>query len=259
MNSNEKYSLLLMRDGGSPIRWRISRRFFRALCITAVLLPLLLGGAGWLAWILYKLNTELSAQQHELKQENKTLNAALQRLSNIEHLLALPENAKLLAVQHQQAQLNAAAQSTASLEALQVPPQENVKEQSEGDAISLDTAESPQLSSEPSVDMRLVGVENVHIRRQGDSLRIALDLHNSQQRTQLAGYVSCLIKDEVGENILLEVPRDVASFRINRFKRAILAPALPAAVRSLPALTVTIEVHLDERGVVYRNEYPVEQ
>ena len=259
MNSNEKYSLLLMRDGGPPIRWRVSRRFFHALCITVVLLPLLLGGAGWLAWTLYKLNTELSVQQHELEQENKTLNAELQRLSKIEHLLALPESAKLLAVQQQQAKINATAQSAASLEVLQVPPQENVKDQSEGDAISLDTAESPQPSSGPSVDLRLVGVENVHIRRQGDSLRIALDLLNSQQRAQLSGYVSCSIQDEAGENLLLEVPRDVASFRINRFKRAILAPALPAAVRSLPALTVIIEVHLEERGVVYRNEYPVDQ
>jgi hypothetical protein len=107
--------------------------------------------------------------------------------------------------------------------------------------------------------MKLIGVENVHARRLGDTLRIVLDLHNSQQKNQLTGYVSCSIKNAGGDPLLLEIPRDVASFRINRFKRAVLAPALPAAVRSIPALTVTIEIYLEERGIVYRNEYPVDQ
>ena len=256
MSAGEKCSLLLMRDDGRTRRWRIGLRFFRALCFTVALLPLLLGGSGWLAWILYKHNTELIAQQHELEQENKTLNAALKRLANIEHLLEMPDNAKLLALQSQQARLKAAEQDGAPPDS---PPQENPKEQDQGDAISLDATTPSQLSSSPTVDMRLIGVENVHARRLGDTLRIVLDLHNSQQKNQLAGYVSCSIKNAGGENLLLEVPRDVASFRINRFKRAVLAPALPAAVRSLPALTVTIEIHLEERGVAYRNEYPVDQ
>jgi len=257
MSVDEKCSLLLMRDDGRTRRWRIGLRFFRMLCLTAALLPLFLGGTGWLTWILYKHNTELIAQQHTLEQENKTLNAALKRLSNIEHLLDMPDNSRLLALQSQQTKLKAAEQSVAPPDS---PPQENPKEQNQGDAISLDTATTPsQLSSAPTVDMRLIGVENVHARRLGDTLRIVLDLHNSQQKNQLAGYVSCSIKTAGGENLLLEIPRDVASFRINRFKRSVLAPTLPVAVRSLPALTVTIAIHLEERGVVYRNEYPVDQ
>ena len=258
MSAGEKCSLLLMRDDGRTRRWRIGLRFFRVLCFTAALLPLLLGGAGWLAWVLYKHNTELIAQHHELEQENTSLNAALKRLSNIAHLLEMPDNARLLALQSQQATLKAAEQGATPTDT-DFPPQENPKEQNQGDAISLDATAPSQLSSAPTVDMRLIGVENVHVRRLGDALRIVLDLHNSQQKNQLAGYVSCSIKNAGGENLLLEVPRDVASFRINRFKRAVLAPALPAAVRSIPALTVTIEIYLEERGIVYRNEYPVDQ
>jgi hypothetical protein len=255
MISGEKCSLLLMRDDGRTLRWRIGLRLFRALCLTIALLPLLLGGAGWLIWELYKDNTALNAQQRQLEQENKTLSAALRRLSNLEQLLDMPENAKLLALQSQQAKLKAAEQGALPPE---VPPQENAKDRNQGDAISLEAVPSSQLSSAPTVDMKLVGVENVHARRLGDKLRIGLDLHNSQQKNQLIGYVVCTIKSVGGESLLLEIPKDVASFRINRFKRAIFAPVLPAAMRSLPTLTVMIEINLEERGVVYRNEYPIE-
>jgi hypothetical protein len=256
MSSNEKYSLLLMRDDGRTLRWRVGLRFFRALCCTIALLPLLLGGAGWLAWTLHKDNAALNAAQRQLEQENKDLGASLKRLANLEHLLDMPENAKLLALQSQQAKLREAEQGALPPE---IPPQESPKDQNQGDAISLEAVPSSQVQATPSVDMKLVGVENVQARRLGDKLRIALDLHNSQQKNQLAGYVVCTVKSMGGESILLEIPRDISSFRINRFKRAIFAPTLPLAMRNLPALTVMIEINLEERGVVYRNEYPVEQ
>ena len=256
MTPGEKCSLLLMRDDGGTRRWRVSLRLFRALCFTGALLPLLLGGAGWLIWNLYKDNTALHTQQRQLEQENKTLSAALRRLSNLEQLLDMPDHAKLLALQNQQTLLK-----VAELGALppEVPPQESTKDQNQADAISLEATPSSQVSAAPTVDMKLIGVENVHARRLGDKLRIGLDLHNSQQKNQLGGYVACTVKSMEGESILLEIPKDVASFRINRFKRAIFAPNLPAAMRSLPALTVMIEIHLEDRGVVYRNEYPVER
>jgi len=256
MSSGEKYSLLLMRDDGRTLRWRVGLRFFRVLCFTIALLPLLLAGAGWLVWMLHEDKTALNAQQRQLEQENKTLSAALKRLSNLEHLLDMPDNAKLLALQSQQAMLKGAEQSAPPPE---VPPQENAKDQNQADAISLEAVPSSQVSSIPAIDMKLIGVENVHAHRLGDKLRIALDLHNTQQKNQLAGYVVCTVKSLGGENFLLEIPKDISSFRINRFKRAIFAPTLPVAVRNLPALTVMIEINLEERGVVYRNEYPVEQ
>ena len=256
MTSDEKCSLLLMRDDGCTRRWRVSLCLFRALCLTGILLPLLLGGTGWLIWILYQDNTALHAQQRQLEQENKTLSAALRRLSNLEQLLDMPEHAKLLALQSQQTLLKVAELGTLPSE---VPPQENTKDQNQADAISLEAASSSQVSSTPTVDMKLIGVENVHAHRLGDKLRIALDLHNSQQKNQLAGYVACTIKSAGGEIFLLEIPKDIASFRINRFKRAIFAPNLPAAMRNMPTLTVMIEINLEDRGVVYRNEYPVER
>ena len=255
MSSGEKYSLLLMRDDGRTLRWRIGLRFFRALCFMAALLPLLLGGAGWLAWYLYEDNTALNAQLRRLEQENTTVGAALKRLTNLEQLLDMPDSAKLLALQNQQAKTKAAEHGTPPLE---IPPQESIRDRNQGDAISLEVAPPPQSSSAPTVDMRLIGVENVHARRLGNGLRIALDLVNAQQKNQLAGYVSCTVKSAGSESVLLEIPRDVSSFRINRFKRAVLAPTLPAAMRDQPVLTVLIEINLEERGVVYRNEYPVE-
>ncbi|MDR2695242.1 MAG: hypothetical protein LBC79_02530 [Deltaproteobacteria bacterium] len=255
MTPGETYSLLLMRDDGRTRRWRIGLRFFRALCLTVVLLPLLLGGAGWLAWILYEDNMALNVRLRQLEQENKTVGAALKRLANLELLLDMPDNARLSALQSQQTMLRAAEQSTPPTE---VPPPENIKDQNQGDAISLEAAAPVQAPSFPTVDLRLIGVENVHARRLGNSLRITLDLLNSQQKNQLAGYVSCTVQGTDSESFLLEIPKDIASFRINRFKRAVFAPVLPAAARSLPALTVLIEITLEDRGVAFRSEYPVE-
>jgi len=256
MTSGEKCSLLLMRDDGCTRRWRVSLRLFHTLCFAVVLLPLFLGGAGWLIWNLYKDNTALHAQQRQLEQENKTLSAALRRLSNLEQLLDMPDHAKLLALQSQQTMLKVAELGTLPPEA---PPQESAKDQNQADAISLDAVPSSQVSSAPTVDMKLIGVENVRAHRLGDKLRIALDLHNAQQKNQLAGYVLCTVKSIEGESVLLEIPKDIASFRINRFKRAIFAPSLPAAMRNLSTLTVMIEIALEDRGVVYRSEYPVER
>ena len=256
MSHGEKYSILLMRDDGRTFRWRVSLFFFRTLCCIIVLLPLLLGGAGWLAWTLYKGNVAINIQLQQLEQENTTLSSVLTRLSNLERLLNMPDGVKQLALQSQQSMLKAEA-----LNALPpaIPHQSNIDDQNQEDAISLEAGESPQFSAAPDVDMRLVGVENVFARRVGNSLRVTLDLINTQQKNQLGGYVSCAIKGTDGTKFLLEIPRDVAAFRINRFKRAVLAPVLPEAVRGLPALTLVIEVHLEDRGVVYRSEYPVEQ
>ena len=256
MTSKEKCCLLLMRDDGRTRRWRVSLCLFRALCCTVILLPLLLGCAGWMIWNLYEDNTDLHIQQRQLEQENKTLSAALRRLSNLEQLLDMPDHAKLLALQNQQTMLK-----VAELDSLppEVPPQENPKDQNQADAISLEATPSSPPSSTPVIDMRLIGVENVHARRLGDKLRIALDLHNTQQKNQLSGHVLCTVKSMRGEPVFLEIPKDIASFRINRFKRAVFAPTLPAAMRNLPELTVTLEIHLEDRGVAYRNEYPVER
>jgi hypothetical protein len=113
-----------MRDDGRTRRWRVSLRLFRALCLAVALLPPLLGGAGWLAWILYNDNETLSSQQRQLEQKNKTLNAALRRLSNLEQLLEMPDDTKLLALQSQQPKLKATEQGIAPSEIL---PPENTK------------------------------------------------------------------------------------------------------------------------------------
>ena len=249
------YSLLLMRDNGRAYRFRFGLRLFRALCGTALLLPLLLGGVVWLGWRLYEDNAALNGQLRQLEEENKTLSATIRRLSNLERLLDMSENAKLSALQSQQAKLKAAALGPAPPE---VPPQENPKDQTQ-DAILLDGAQQPQAPSIPAVDLKSVGVENLQIRRQGNTLRIALDLHNILQKNQIGGQVTCILKGSAGESFLLEVPKDVGVFRISRYKRIGFTSPVPAAARNLAAPTVILEISLEERGIVYRNEYPIEQ
>jgi hypothetical protein len=254
MTADANYSLLLMRDDGRIYRWRIGLRLFRVLCCIGLLLPLLLGGLGWLAWRLYQDNAPLNAQVLRLEDENRTLGATIRRLANLEQLLDLSENAKLSALQSQQAKLKAAAQPPP----LEVPPQENPKDQTQ-DAILLDASQMPQTPPPPAVDLKCVGIENLQIRRQGNTIRVALDLHNILQKSQIGGQVACILKGSAGESFLLEIPKDVSTFRISRFKRIGFATPLPATARNLAAPTLVLEISLEERGIVYRNEYPVEQ
>ncbi|MDR0466331.1 MAG: hypothetical protein LBH94_03125 [Deltaproteobacteria bacterium] len=254
MTADDRYSLLLMRDNSRAYRWRIGLRLFRAMCCTIILMPLLLFGACWVIWLLYQDNAAVQSQLRHLEEENQTLSSMIKRLSNLEQLLDMSENAKLSALKNQQAKLRAAEQSAPPLE---VPPPENPKDQNQGDAISLDALPPPS-SANPTVDLKCVGIENFLARRQAGNLRISLDLHNILQKSQIGGYVSCTLKSATGEIIALDIPRDVAAFRISRFKRFVFSPTLPAAQRNTAAPTLVLEITLEERGVVYRNEYLVE-
>lgn len=249
----EKCTLMLMRDDGRSWRRRITVRSFCIFCALLALMPPLLAGAFWGVRQLCRSNAQLETRISELEQENAGIHSELTRLANLEQLLEMPGNAELFALQMQLAK-NKAAEQTASLQ--ESPPSREAKDQSRNDAAS---AEGAPAAVSPAVDRGLISVENVHARFvSGDKLRIALDLHNSQQKRQLAGYVACSVKNLRGEIQPLEIPKDVANFRINRFKRAVLAPRLPAAMRT-PSLTVIVEIHLEDQGVVYRNEFLVER
>jgi len=256
-NTTTYCSLLLMRDDGRIYRWRIGLRMFYVLCGVLLLLPLLVGIAGWLTWSFHQDNAPLHAQVRRLEDENRTLHITIRRLANLEQLLDLSENAKLSALQNQQAKRKSAEQSAAPPE---VTPQEYAKEPYPGDITGQDAATPPPPTAIPSVDLKNVVVENVQVRRQGNNLRVTLDLLNALQKNQIGGNVNLTLKSASGEIFLLEIPKDVASFRISRLKRAVFVPALPAgAVRNLATSTLVIEIALEERGVVYRNEYPIEQ
>lgn len=251
----EKCTFMLLHDDGRSISRRATLRSVRLLCAAIALLPPLLGAACWFAWKLHKENDALEAVGLQLEQENSRLSAELNRLSNLEQLLEMPDNAEQLALRTQQARNRAAEQPQPV-----APPSETPAAQEQKDASKPEpgSSDGPPLSS-PSVDMKVIGVENVHARLlPGDKVRIALDLHNNQQKSQLTGHVACIGKTAQGDIYPLEISKEISSFRINRFKRAVFAPRLPASARASTS-TVIVEIHIEDRGVVYRNEFPIER
>jgi hypothetical protein len=258
MSRSERCTLLLMRDDGRIMRCRVSFRFFRVLCVVLALMFPLAGGLCLLVRELYQANQDLDARFLRMEQENLSLAAQVQRLSNLEQVLEMPAAAVRLALQSRQAKNRAAAvQDAAATPAQESPPPGEQKDAGQVPEAAATTTE-PSPSSFPPVDMGLIGVENVHIRSMsGDKLRISLDLQNAQQRGQLAGHVACSAKSK-NEIYPLEISKENAAFRINRFKRALFIPQLPVAVRNAD-FTVIVEIHFEERGLVYRNEFPVER
>ena len=248
MTPGEKCSLLLMRDDGRTLRWRMSLRLLCALAASLALLLPLLGAACWMVWDLHREKNAINLQLNQLEQENTHTVAELKRLSRLEHLLALPTAASMQAIQAQQAKNrmlgDSGAQADTGLQAESTPQDPN---------------EQAGQGSTNNIDLKMIGVENVHARLlAGNKVRINIDLLNTQQKNQLAGHVICLIKNAQNDSKTLEIPNDIASFRINRFKRAVFVPVLPESMRKQPGLMVIIEIQLDERGLVYRNEFPVD-
>ena len=250
MTPGEKCSLLLMRDDGRTMRHRMSLRLLCALCVFIALLPPLLGAACWLAFELHRENSAINLQLNQLEQENHNTVAELKRLSKLEHLLAMPDTASMQALNAQQAKNRMQEQEAAA----------QSENNTQADAAADKNTTTQPAQTADNVDLKLIGVENVHARLlAGNKLRIHLDLLNAQQKGQLVGRVVCLARNADGASEALDIPKDLASFRINRFKRAVFMPALPESMNKQPGLVVVVEILLDEQGLVYRNEFPVEK
>ena len=239
----EYCTLLFMRDGGQPLRFRMR---FRRLCGICVLIALLFPLAVItfrLAWKWHATIDELQMQVHLLEQERDRISVELVRLAHLKDFLEMPDNAARLALRMQQTGAKEAEQLP------EMPLQEQALETPAREAAGVAT---------PTVDMSLVGVENVQARLlPGYKMRIAMDLRNPQQKNHLIGHVVCAVKNTQGDIMPLEIAQDVAELRLNNFKRAVFVSTLPSAMRNTN-ISVLVEIHLEERGLVYRNEFPAE-
>jgi hypothetical protein len=87
MMTDEKYSLLLMRDDCRVRRLRVSPLALRLLTISLVLLPLLAAFGVWAGFSFWQANRALVGQNQSLDRELKEARVELERLSNLESLL----------------------------------------------------------------------------------------------------------------------------------------------------------------------------
>ncbi|MGJ3523298.1 hypothetical protein ACR4XJ_09710 [Nitratidesulfovibrio sp. D1] len=98
MMTDEKYSLLLMRDDCRVRRLRVSPLSLRLLTISLVLLPLLAAFGVWAGFSFWQANRALVGQNQSLDRELKEARVELERLSNLESLLRSSDPEELRAL-----------------------------------------------------------------------------------------------------------------------------------------------------------------
>lgn len=281
-----KYSVIFLSDGGATRRWRMGPALLRPLFFLLVLIPLVAAGSLWLNWHLWQDLRIVREENDTLRREVESHAQTTARLANLEQFLSKTDPrgleelvtarpADTPARPEPSAEPTLAPAVTDSTEkgtagptepdpAIAAPSPADVPPVS--DAASADTSLNssptavppPQPVSEEMVDKGLARVENLTARRVGArSLRVSFDLYNTEQVPQLAGKASFEIILADGSTYPLDDHGDT-SYRINRLKKIVGNPLLPAEVTDTRDAVIRISVFADD-ALIYRVTTPLRQ
>lgn len=114
----------------------------------------------------------------------------------------------------------------------------------------------PQVAAD-NVDNGFARVENLVARRVGSrSLRISFDLFNAGQVPQLSGHTTFELIKSDGQSVALAAHGDT-TYRINRLKKIVGNPTLPADVTDTTGANVRISIFADKE-LIYRITTPLQ-
>lgn len=117
-------------------------------------------------------------------------------------------------------------------------------------------APSEATNTQDAVDTGLARVENLTARRVGArSLRISFDLYNTEQVPQLAGKATFELILADGTTYPLDDHGDTG-YRINRLKKIVGNPILPAEVSETKDASIRVSVFADD-ALIYRVTTPL--
>lgn len=258
MKYRENLSIILMRDNGPRHSYRVRRgRFVAALGVMACL-PVACAVLGWLCWTMWQQNVQLRDNMLRFESDSQTAQANAERLEHLEELLREENIPGRELVLRRLSTGGAAAEAPGEGPAITGGAAAADKPQA-GPSDAARTTEGPGHEDFPSIDLDYVKVGNVQVREiRGGKLRVALDLRNTDRQKILSGMVSGTLLTADGKKYSLRFePEDVGSFRISRFKRAVMVASAEHPM-SLTNAQVILEVRSQENGVVFRNIYAVE-
>ncbi|BFR49725.1 hypothetical protein RVX_R27860 [Nitratidesulfovibrio sp. HK-II] len=289
MMTDEKYSLLLMRDDCRVRRLRVSPLALRLLTVSLVLLPLLAAFGVWAGFSFWQANRTLVNQNQALDRDLKEARVELERLSNLESLLRSSDPEELRAL------LGSAALASPPAPAPAKPGDANgagdgvvtAPGQIHAPAGAQAGEQTPLPSDDPTqagVDARVpdaasqavaaavadtpgearealstgeARVDNVTVRHgSGKRLRINFDLTNPDPKKQLGGQALFSVVAADGRIQPLKVEPDTNRFQISRFKKIVTSAPLPDGLAPADVQTLVVELEAEGR-IIYREQYPV--
>lgn len=290
MMTDEKYSLLLMRDDCRVRRLRVSPLALRLLTVSLVLLPLLAAFGVWAGFSFWQANRALVSQNQSLDRDLKEARVELERLSNLESLLRSSDPEELRALlgsaalasppapaPAKQGDANGAgdgvvpatpvpggAQGGAQV-AAQSPPAGADAPLAGADArvpdaasqaVAAAVADTPGEARE-ALSTGEARVDNVAVRHgSGKRLRINFDLTNPDPKKQLGGQALLSVMAADGRILPLKVEPDTNRFQISRFKKIVTSAPLPDGLAPADVQTLVVELEAEGR-IIYREQYPV--
>ncbi len=258
MKYRENLSIILMRDKGPRRSYRVRRGRFVAVLGVMACLPVVCAVLGWLCWTLWQQNVQLRDNVLRFESDSQAAQANAERLEHLEELLREENIPGREIVLRRLGAGGATAEATAEGTAVAAGGQTADKSLNGASDVARAT-EGPGHEDFPSIDLDYVKVGNVQVREiHGGKLRIALDLRNADSQKILSGVVSGTLLTADGKKYPLRFDsEEVGSFRISRFKRAVMVTFIERSI-SLTNAQVILEVRSQENTVVFRNIYAVE-
>jgi hypothetical protein len=240
-----------MRDKGARYSFRVRAAVFYTLLFSVVCLPLLVCGLTWFSYNIWNENKVLRENMLRFEDDFQKAQSIAERLENIEELL----NENAVVGKDVLLRRLAASSGTGPASSSEIP----ADSADEGGQSAQPPASTPQ-DVFPAIDAGYIRVDNVQARvLRENRLRLALDLHNTDNQKIAAGRVSAVLLTADGaRHDPAFLPYNVGDFRISRFKRTVMHAKLPPRLNLVNSLMI-LEVRREDNSVVYRNLFSVER
>ena len=252
MGTDNKYTVLLMRDDTQVRRLRFSPFWLKLFGWMLFFLVVIAGAGSWGTYYFWQKERVLDAHLVQLERNNSDLSIKLERLQNMETLIGASESTPLdpvldtgptaatprdepapgaVRLNDLPALVDASANATAAVNATESPAEV---------LANATTSENP----EP-----VVKLENINLRANSSkTLRLGISFVNTTGKP-IRGYAALSLVTPAGVQPLT-IPADDLDFQMARMKRATTTFPLPEGVSVDDVEAVRITVFVDEAEIL---------
>ncbi len=101
------------------------------------------------------------------------------------------------------------------------------------------------------------GVENVKVRKSGDSLALSFDLNNLQTASALSGLATVELIENNGKGVQIKANRNDMSFHIQRFKVVRTRFGLPSGKSLKDVYGIRLMITTKKGELIFSEVYPL--
>ena len=243
MRYRERLNIIFMPDTGPRKSITMRRSRFYLLILFFTCMPFITLFLSLECWFLWHENTILRDNIEKFEYDYQNAEQRAERLENLESLL---EEEKLAGREILLRQL--AMYDKPVVEGADVEDERNLQQP------------GPGHEEFPAIDTGKVKVDNVQVRAlRGNTLRVGLDIRNNNNERLISGeIVATLVTADGNKESLVFAPQGSSTFRINRYKRAVMNTHLPIKANLVNA-SIILEVKEQNGDILYQNIFDIQR